>query len=166
MTLVDYSQGRYDGDDIGLPLAAVTQQYLSRDNDGVPGDCHRAATASILGMAVEDVPHFARYGLDDEPPDKHGWWWAFVGFCATLEPPYDVLVVDEPPAPSESYDDLFGCYLATGKSPRGDWNHVVVCRGGQVIWDPHPSRAGIVGDPIDLNYLVRRSSVEYQEGRP
>lgn len=157
---VDMSQGRWLGDDIGLPLAGVTQTLGHREIDGIPGDCLRAAVASIFGMDPADVPHFATYGEGMEPPDKHGWWWALVGFCATLEPPYDVLVVEEPPAPSESPADLFGCYLLSGKSPRGDWNHVVVARGGQVIWDPHPSRDGIDGEPVELNYLVRREATD------
>lgn len=138
-------------------LATPHSARTTRTNDGVPGDCLRAALASILGMDEADVPHFSLYGEGLEPPDKHGWWWALVGFCATLDPPYDVLVADEPPPPSESLDDLFGCYLASGKSPRGDWNHVVVARGGQVIWDPHPSRDGLDGPPVELNYLVRRT---------
>ncbi len=165
-TRVDMSQGRYDGDDIGLPLRGVTQEHLHTPE--MPGDCQRAALASILGLPYEDVPHFCRYGDGLESPDKHIWWWALVGFCATLEPPYDVMGLkpDQVPEPSESYDDLFGCYMAIGKSPRGDYNHVVVARGGQIIWDPHPSRAGLDGEPVEIDYLVRRSVAIGDAGAP
>lgn len=27
-------------------------------------------------------------------------------------------------------------YLLSGKSPRGDWSHVVIARGGRIVWDP------------------------------
>lgn len=144
--------------EIGLPLAAVTQ--VREHGDGEPGDCLRASVASIFGMAVEDVPHFALHGEGMEPPDKHVWWFAYVGFCASLSPSYEVLTFPkgEPPPCSNDIDDLYGCYIATGKSPRGDWNHCVVGRGGVTIWDPHPSRDGIDGEPIEYEAFVRRET--------
>ena len=155
---VRMQEAQHEGQALGLPLAAVTQQVTTKDDGkGGVGDCMRACVASLLGLSVDDVPHFARYGLNDEPPDKHGWWWAFIGFCDTLEPSHEVLVPDEPPPPSDDIADLFGMYLATGKSPRGDWNHVVICRGGEVIWDPHPDRLGIDGEPIEINVVRRRA---------
>jgi hypothetical protein len=154
-TMTDYSQGRHNGIAIGLPLASVTQEHLHTAE--MPGDCMRAALASLLGLSRADVPHFVRYGMGEPPPDDYGWWWAFVGFCAELEPSVDVLVVDSPPEPSESVDDVFGCYLAAGKASRG-LPHVVVGRGGQTIWDPHPSRAGLIGDPTSIYRLVRRAT--------
>lgn len=159
------NQAMHEGQALGLPLAAVTQQVTTKDDGhGGVGDCMRACVASLLGMDVAEVPHFARYGLNDEPPDKHGWWWALVGFCDTLEPSHEVLIVDAPPPPSDDIAALFGMYLASGKSPRGDWNHVVICRGGEVIWDPHPDRAGIVGEPIELNVIRRRALTAVTSG--
>lgn len=152
----DYSLARHDGSDIGLPLAAVTQTMLHTDDESRPGNCLQAAVASLIGWDMDDVPHFGRYGYLSDEPDKHGWWWALVGFMDTCEPSFETLPLDEPPEPSDSVDDLFGMYLATGKSPRGEFNHVVVARGGQVIWDPHPSRDGIDGEVIDITYFRRR----------
>jgi len=147
-----------DGVAIGLPIRAVMQEH--EHSPEMPGDCLRACVAAILGLERDDVPHFARYGLDDPEPDHGGWWFALVGFCDLLDPSYRVQEVepDDLPAPSSSRADLFGMYLAGGKSPRGGVSHVVVARGGQTIWDPHPSRAGIDGEPTYAFVLTQRES--------
>jgi hypothetical protein len=35
-----------------------------------------------------------------------------------------------------------GYSIGCGKSPRG-FDHAVICLDGKVVWDPHPSRAGV-----------------------
>lgn len=158
--LPDMSQATdEDGVAIGLPIRAVMQEHLH--SPAMPGDCLRACVAAILGLEREHVPHFARYGLDDPEPDHGGWWFALVGFCALLEPSYGVRQVepeDDLPVPSSRRADLFGMYLAVGKSPRGGVSHVVVARGGQTIWDPHPSRAGLDGDLTAAFIITQRDS--------
>lgn len=99
-------------------------------DDGHPaGDCMRASVASILGLPLEAVPHFVQYR---RPADAHLWWWALIGFCHVTG--WEVGYVEEPPR---------GWALASGLSPRGH-EHVVVAFAGEVVHDPHPSRAGIV----------------------
>lgn len=144
---------------LSLPLTEVTQSFTTKeDGDGNVGDCKRAAVASIFGFDASDVPHFAVYGYGMEEPTRLGWWYAVVGWCQTLEPAYDLIETKgaKHPAPSLNIEDLYGCYLISGKSPRGDWNHCVVGRGGEVIWDPHPSRDGIKGEPKYITRFVRR----------
>jgi hypothetical protein len=144
---------------MSLPLTEITQTWTTKqDEDGNIGDCKRAAVASIFGMQAEDVPHFAVYGYGMEEPTRWGWWYAFIGWCQTLEPAYDIIEVEgnDYPPPSLNIEDLYGCYLISGKSPRGDWNHSVVGRGGEVIWDPHPSREGIRGEPESLILFIQR----------
>jgi hypothetical protein len=154
-----------DGDN-DLPLARVTQQFTAKqDGGGNVGDCVRACICSMTGLAVEDVPHFAKHGFDDPKgtPDHNVWWHALVGFMALLEPSYVTVTTETPPEPSDTVDDLYGMYLASGKSPRGDWQHCVVGRGGEVIWDPHPSRAGVDG-PLTCDAYFVLASV-YNGGR-
>lgn len=164
MTGVPREDATEQVDGMTLPLARETQQFTVKyDDSGNVGDCLRACICSLFNIEVEHVPHFARYGFDDpkEVADHHGWWWALVGFVDTLEPSYATLTLkpEEAPEPSESVDDLFGCYMASGKSPRGDWQHCVVGRGGEIIWDPHPSRAGLDGPVTEITYFKRRDVV-------
>jgi len=102
-------------------------------NGGHPaGDCLRACVASVLGLAMEDVPHFVQYIEHPAGTDKSLWWWALIGFCRA----YGWHVTyDGPAAPG-------GWALADGMSPRGHM-HVCVAYAGEVVFDPHPSRGGL-----------------------
>lgn len=143
---------------MGWPLAQYTQHYMHTET--MSGDCLRAAVASLLGMDITDVPHFVSFsdGADDEDPRRHAWWWSMVGWAVLLEPSFDVVQVDPTtwPDPDDEDDPLGGCYLLTGPSPRGDWNHTVVARAGEIVWDPHPSRDGLAGKPVAAEVWVRR----------
>lgn len=78
------------------------------------------------------------------------------GWATLLDPPFDLVPIDFWQWPEVDEDDpLGGCYLLSGKSPRGDWNHSVVAREGQVIWDPHPSRAGLVNRRAAEMFVLR-----------
>jgi hypothetical protein len=54
--------------------------------------------------------------------------------------------------PEEAFANIRvrGYHIMTGETVRSaDYNgmrHVVVGKDGQVVWDPHPSRAGLIGD--------------------
>lgn len=115
--------------------------------DGGPvGDCLRAAIASLFGMDPESVPHFASLGILEprDSPTHSCWWFALVGWASLLDPPLDVVDVDATDDAWPSEDAWLGGYcLASGPSPRGDFLHTVVARSGEVVWDPHPSRAGL-----------------------
>lgn len=104
--------------------------------DGVPGDCWKACIASLLQVPVyDDVPHFVE--LDD---GKGSWWqltnqfvWGMTGrtLMHWRNPKY--LPEDQE------------VFIGTGPSPRGNFHHaVLVDRHGDLIHDPHPSRAGIL----------------------
>ena len=91
------------------------------------GDCFRACVASLLDLPLEDVPHFATFGVEG------GWllecrrWLKERGLT--------IIFTDEPPPA--------GCLaIASGPTPRGA-EHAVVVRGQELVHDPHPSRAGL-----------------------
>lgn len=44
--------------------------------------------------------------------------------------------------------------IASGSSPRGPWTHSVVWKDEKVLFDPHPSRAGLVGKPLTWEVLL------------
>lgn len=120
-------------------MREVTQVYMQgpsrtdgHTDDGIPGDCWRSSLASLLGLEPEEVPHFALY---------LSWWFETRrwlqgrGLDLAYLPADDERLEDfEPDVP----------VMVGGGSPRGDFGHCVVGTiGGQLVWDPHPSRAGI-----------------------
>ncbi len=92
------------------------------------GNCLQAAVASLLELPLETVPHFAAI-----PGDDGEWWWALVEFARGHG--FAIAQCDEP------IGGVLG--IMTGKSPRGDFQHVVLARGAEIVHDPHPSRAGV-----------------------
>lgn len=102
------------------------------------GNCFSACVASLLGLAIEDVPYFMG------EPDELGHLWTG-RLDAWLEPRglyalhFDIL-------DRERYDraNLWpkGFYILGGMSPRGA--HAVVAQGKNVVHDPHPNREGLL----------------------
>jgi hypothetical protein len=105
-------------------MAEITQTILHGEVEGRMGNCMQAAIASLLDLPLDEVPHFAQYDNAD-----YGWLWydAFVGWA--YQRGLAVEFVDESPG--------------DGMSPRGV-RHLCVGRGETVVWDPHPSRDGLV----------------------
>jgi hypothetical protein len=100
---------------------------------GVPGgNCFSACIASILELAIEDVPYFM--GDFQEPDqayaDRFEAWLLPRGF-------YPMYFNYSKHASSL----VRGYHLLGGRSPRGP--HAVVARAGVMIHDPHPSRVGL-----------------------
>lgn len=90
------------------------------------GNCQQAATASLLGIELHEVPNFI------EQPE--GFWKSFFAFLASRN-----LVQIELDG-----DHHLDCYhLAYGPSARGV-SHAVVYRYGKLAHDPHPSRSGLI----------------------
>jgi hypothetical protein len=98
------------------------------------GNCVRASWASLLGVPIEEVPDFSPgvLGEDANQLEAERDWLRGMG--------YDLVVVsargDRPNVPPGV------CHLMSGLSPRG-FGHRVVGRGGKMVWDPHPSQAGL-----------------------
>lgn len=107
-------------------IRKITQTILyDRDRPEVPGNCVQAAVASLLDMPLDAVPHFATFDL----------WLSAMRLWARG---HELAMHHEPTSviPDRS------C-LVSGKSPRGV-THAVVADAGKVVWDPHPSRAGLL----------------------
>ena len=106
------------------------------------GNCVPACIASILEMPLYRVPHFASaYGpyfikQMREWFERQEMGLMYLNGCATW------------PAAAHS--------IATGQSPRGDFLHSVVWFGRKIAHDPHPSRAGIVGEPHEFLVITAR----------
>lgn len=104
----------------------VTQTILAGQIPGRQGNCLQAAIASLLGLPLDDVPHFAESTGD--------WVEDMVAFAGV----HGFNIVwrgNIGPAPK--------CGLAFGPTVRSaDITHAVAIVDGE-IWDPHPSRAGL-----------------------
>lgn len=84
--------------------------------------------ASLLGLQLDDVPDFLAN-------DDRGQFWPDVWkFCRTLGLCY---------FETNTLTEYRFNHLAYGSSSRG-CNHAVVWCDGKMVWDPHPSREGLV----------------------
>lgn len=99
------------------------------------GNCIQAAWASLLNLTLDDVPHFAAMA-DDE------WWTSMLEWL--LSRGYCLVLAQSP---------LAAIGITSGRSPRGDFKHVVITSGNDLVHDPHPSRDGVI-DPDEWWYLV------------
>lgn len=130
------------------PMTPVRQR-ITADPDrgdganraGVPGDCLRAAVATLLEHPYEQVPHFALYGPT--------WWDQLRRWARTAGGDFAVVPVVAGSVRYALAGD--GLVLARGPSPRTR-GHVVVATVDLVtLWDPHPSDAGLLD--IDEVYV-------------
>jgi hypothetical protein len=111
-------------------MIPVTQTIFHNDLEGRVGNCLQAVIASVTEKSLEEVPHFAAMA-DDVWFDNTCNFLNEHGFNI-----YDC-EIEEVPHVKENY------VLVVGKSPRGV-SHVVIYQNGQLVHDPHPSRAGIL----------------------
>lgn len=96
--------------------------------EGAGGNCVQASLASILNLPLSDVPHFLE--IANTPQE---WEFAFEDWLAERGIGF---------VRREGEYIWDGYYLASGPSPRGV-SHMVVYHDGNLVHDPHPSRAGI-----------------------
>lgn len=107
--------------------AEVTQSILyspEREARGVYGNCLQAAVASAVGLDLDAVPHLGAFAWYEAATRL---WLRGVGL--------DWRQVDGIPS---------GRSIVIGPTKRGTGDHAVVGDGGEIAWDPHPSRAGLV----------------------
>lgn len=120
-------------------MKMVDQEFFLENDEF--SDCVRAATASILELDRDDVPHFVRDNPGHEWYEHWEAWLLARGHRAVmLHGPWDA-----PPR-------LLGHYLASGMTPRGT-KHMVVMRDGVLAHDPHPSREGL--NEIQAVWLIK-----------
>jgi hypothetical protein len=103
----------------------VTQTILADDPPaGLTANCLQAAMASLLGLALGSVPHFAEYGEQWEQ-EMYDWCW---------DSGYAVVCRSGKASVERG--------IAVGVSPRGE-KHAMVMVNGELVWDPHPDRNGL-----------------------
>lgn len=117
------------------PPAEVTQSILfspELEARGVLGNCLQASVASALGLDLDAVPHFASYA----------WWDPAVRLWLRGRG-LDWRQVEGIPQ---------GRSIVVGTTRRQTGDHAVVGDSGEIAWDPHPSRSGLV--KVDRAYVL------------
>lgn len=127
----------------------------TEQNPRKAGDCWRCCIAAILGLPAEQVPHFLQEELDSRATDdwkdcdqRTQLWLNQRGFVlARISGGY--LCFDH--AGQDALIPVIKC----GPSPRSrkmHQHHAVVYVGNEMVYDPHPSNAGLTA--IMEQYLV------------
>jgi hypothetical protein len=109
-------------------IAEVTQSILyspEAEARGVYGNCLQAAVASALGLDLDAVPHLGAFT-----------WWEPAARLWLRGRGLDWRLAEGIPA---------GRSIVIGPTVRPTGDHAVVGDGGEVAWDPHPSRTGLTG---------------------
>lgn len=116
-------------------------------NEQSTGDCFRACLATILELPMREVPHFAL--LDFSPEVRVSMqcaqaWLEARGFELWMGP--------------DDGDNPLPLCIVNGLSPRGI-RHAVVgdTATGEILHDPHPSRAGLATIENRL-YLFKKAA--------
>ena len=111
-------------------------------------NCMQCAAAYMLGFPVEMVPDFALHA------DATLAWDAFHAFFKAHG--YAALMLPSTHAPESDY-------LASGSTSRGT-KHIVVMNDGELVFDPHPSNAGL--SKIDCIYVIARQALALPTAAP
>jgi len=113
-------------------------------------NCFQACVASIFALPLESVPHFQQGVMASA---DHKWtqerWDAVVEFAESygrkafwLDPD----IATDRPFIAKLHDSGLH-YIATGKSPLGNYGHCVIWHQGKMVHDPLRSGSGIEGEP-------------------
>ena len=134
-------------------MIAHTQSRLEPATEGhaAKGNCWQTCAASILELPIDALP-------DQVEAEDGGWSFGNV-LRAYLWKHHRKWLINiyefQIKAPLRVDPDVY--YIACGPTERtatnGGVHHCVVAKAGQMVWDPHPSRAGLL-DAKELELLV------------
>lgn len=124
-------------------MIPVKQTTLHDPDNGKYGDCYRASIASILELPINEVPNFNAIAKSDETI----FWDEVTKFMESRG-----LTILSTQANSGRWLSGDTYHIISGPSPRNNGYHAVVGHNGQIVFDPHPSNDGLVGDPMEWRY--------------
>ena len=125
-------------------MIPVLQTKFGNGEGEAAGNCLQAALASLFDLPLDSVPHFVA-----EPGSR--WWSAMQEWLLREHSCFVVWASREQCPPFDMHESY---YLQVGKSPRGDFNHIIVARNGELAHDPHPDGTGLV--EVTGDYLFVR----------
>ena len=136
-------------------MKPVDQEFVHKPEEGQFGDCQRAVIASLLELPIQEVPHF----YVESDGDAVLFWELVQTFVGGHGYAYLSVPATSGIAFYGLYDGVY--HEISGPSPRGNGTyHAVVGCDGEIVHDPHPSRAGLAGGPSEwtYSYLVKRGA--------
>ena len=126
------------------------QLLRHKPQEGVYGDCHRAALASIFDMDVASLPHFGDGGPSEtEFNARVDAWLATIGL-QMVNIPFGACEVAHILKIQKAY--MPGIYCLFGGTSKNDCGHTVVVKDGEIVLDPSLDESGIVGPMEDGFY--------------
>lgn len=138
-------------------MIEYTMLQLADVDNKIIGDCYRTAIACVLEREPSEVPHFMDFTWGEWEARK--WLKAEYGLTIA-QTRVDKMSNGWVLNLAKGEHDVF--HLMIGDTVRG-LKHAVVGRNGSVVWDPHPSRAGLTTVTemeflIPLNYAKSRAT--------
>ncbi len=115
---------------------------------GLQGDCWATAVAIVLNQSPEERDEL--HELICATRGNGGWYNVTIGWTLLATKGRHSLWS------TSTLDETEGVFLvASGKSPRGDFDHSVVWSrvDNRMVWDPHPSGDGLAEEPIEFAFL-------------
>lgn len=130
---------------------------FTQTTTGPVGNCWQTAVACLLEIEPASLPDQATHDL--QLVDGNWIGKGYNNFLQEYLRKHHGLAYVEMHMPASALAMVAirdpGWHLMTGETVRTPINksrHVVVGRYGQIVWDPHPSRAGLTGD--DIRYAL------------
>jgi hypothetical protein len=109
-------------------------QVVKHDPPNSHGDCFRTTIANLLGLPIDDVPHFLHDGCEMAVANQR-----LNGFLRPYGLAFIAMEMDQ------AFSDLIGLeglwHEGNGETERGTY-HAAAFRDGELRHDPHPSHAG------------------------
>ena len=151
---------------VELPRGIIKHtQLLRHDPDnGIYGDCWRATVASLLRLPIEEVPHVCD-GPDDGKASDRMRAFLYTRNCALIQIPFNgdmsLEQVLEYVGSLPVSGGLHWCLMGTSRT---GCNHVVICKGNEIVHDPSITQSGIVGPANDglwwAEWIVQRPACD------
>lgn len=134
-------------------MIPIKQRFRHDPDNGIWGDCHRAAVASVLELTLDDVPHFCEGGGSQETSTKREReWLATRGLVPISISINQDIALDDVLSFVERINP--GIVFVLGGTSRTGCNHSVVCTNGKIAHDPGLDDPGIVGPCDDGFYWL------------
>lgn len=130
---------------------------FGKENGERIGDCFRCCIAAVLQRPAIEVPHFVEIGeqtgksadaLAQKWLHEQGYWLLKSDVTSLYGPPFYISRYAEDPV------DVLPviCCGPTVRSKKPTNTHCVVMDGETVLYDPHPSEAGLLA--VTSRYLI------------
>jgi hypothetical protein len=131
------------------------QLFPHKPDEGIWGDCLRTALACLLDVEPDAVPHFNERadGRDDQDVARLVNEWvgskglALISVFFNGETPLDDVLA------AAAYGSFGMPFLLSGTS-RSGCDHVVICKGSEIVWDPSQVDSGIIGPLKDGRWMI------------